>query len=411
MAPRAKSATSPKAKRVRRKCSHPSCPNRVVQGGVCVTHGAKRKMCHHPGCDKAVKLAGYCSTHGPARKKCDAPGCTRVAVQGGKCLSHGAKRRVCKFPNERCDKNAIVGGMCKKHYDMMKDANGLLDTFAGGTCVQIQGSRSGESDGTECSEMSGYSYGHPVQMNGYEENKPPAVAMMQPPPVHQSQQVYYQAMPPAYASMNPAMNVQAPCQESAPLPVTYKPPLKKKNKHHRHQRGLSIFEEMGTVDAIINSGAASQQQVILPSAVAPAAPAPQSAAYGYPTPETDAEAQMMPPPPPPKSLPQVPTVSSLNGSSTRTPAPQVSYADSAAACHPTKPTTKPTEEEYYSPTIAIFEQMIKAFDFKEWNRCAVVRKLFEQSIDLTHESVLNYALSKQKPENPFKKGNNIYNFF
>ena len=62
-------------------------------------------------------------------------------------------------------------------------------------------------------------------------------------------------------------------------------------------------------------------------------------------------------------------------------------------------------------SIERFEQMIKAFDFKEWDRCAVVRKLFEQSIELTHESVQNYALSKHKPENPFKKGNNIYNFF
>lgn len=62
-------------------------------------------------------------------------------------------------------------------------------------------------------------------------------------------------------------------------------------------------------------------------------------------------------------------------------------------------------------SIERFEQMIKAFNFKEWNRCAVVIDLFEQSIELTHKSVLNFSVSKQKPENPFKKGNNIYNFF
>lgn len=343
--------SGPKPKRIRRKCSHSGCPNRVVQGGVCVTHGAKRKMCNHPGCDKAVKLAGYCSTHGPARKKCAQQGCTRVAVQGGKCLSHGAKRRVCKFPNEECNKNAIVGGMCKKHYDMMKDANGLLDTF--GACVPIVGSGSGESEGHP---SVGYQQQRGDVMQGYQENVEPAASYPPlPPPVQQPmQQVYYhQPMPPhVHHNMPPAMNMQPPHQEATPMQVTYKPPTKKKNKHPRHQRGLSIFEDMGTVDAIINSGA-SQQGVILPEAAPPAPPT-----YGYPTHENQ-EAASMPPPPPPRSLPQVPQVSTLS-SSTRTPAPQVSFADSATAVHPTKPATKPAEEEYFSPTIAIFEQMIKA---------------------------------------------------
>ena len=84
-------STQTKPKRIHRKCSAPDCTNQVVQGGVCVTHGAKRKLCSYPNCNKAVKLAGFCSTHGPARKKCDDPGCSRVAVQAGKCLSHGAR--------------------------------------------------------------------------------------------------------------------------------------------------------------------------------------------------------------------------------------------------------------------------------------------------------------------------------
>ena len=54
-----------KPKGVRRKCSHPTCDNLVMHGGVCVTHGARRKGCAHPGCEKAVKLAGYCSMHDP----------------------------------------------------------------------------------------------------------------------------------------------------------------------------------------------------------------------------------------------------------------------------------------------------------------------------------------------------------
>ncbi|KAL7487005.1 hypothetical protein ACHAW6_012614 [Cyclotella cf. meneghiniana] len=382
MTPKSKQAssstTSPrKTKRLRRKCSHPSCPNRVVQGGVCVTHGAKRKMCLHPGCDKAVKLAGYCSTHGPARRKCDAVGCTRVAVQGGKCLSHGAKRRVCKFPGDSCNKNAIVGGMCKKHYDLMKDANGLLDSL--GTCVAIEGSGSGDSEGTEVSDspVYGHASGDVLGYHAQDQTqaKPPAVVVL--PPVAPAQETH----PPLndntslvhLGGINTAPVVDMPPQvhEAASIPTSVqypKPPPKKKHKHPRHQRGLSIFEEMQTVDAIINSGAENQQGVILPETVAPAPapPAPQAnLSYGYPTTGHPNEASMMPPPPP-QSLPHVPVVSALSASA-NTPAPQVSFADSAITNQQNNPSlpSKPSEEEYYSPTIAIFEQMIKASEVIE----------------------------------------------
>ena len=102
-------------KRQRRKCSMPDCPNRVVQGGFCISHGAKRKTCAHPGCEKNVKAKGFCSTHGPARKRCNAEGCAKVAVQGGRCIAHGAKKKVCAYSD--CAKQAILGGMCKKHHD------------------------------------------------------------------------------------------------------------------------------------------------------------------------------------------------------------------------------------------------------------------------------------------------------
>eukprot|EP00977_Amphora_coffeiformis_P024051 scaffold14974_cov195-Amphora_coffeaeformis.AAC.58 len=103
------------SKRVRRKCTVQGCGNRVVQGGLCISHGAKRKTCKHPGCNKNVKKAGLCSTHGPARKRCDHPGCPKVAVQGGRCISHGAKKKLCCVAD--CSKQAILAGMCKKHHD------------------------------------------------------------------------------------------------------------------------------------------------------------------------------------------------------------------------------------------------------------------------------------------------------
>lgn len=108
------------SKRVRRKCTINGCPNRVVQGGLCISHGAKRKTCKHPGCNKNVKKAGLCSTHGPARKRCEVADCQKVAVQGGRCIAHGAKKKLCIV--EACTKQAILGGMCKKHHDQSLEA-------------------------------------------------------------------------------------------------------------------------------------------------------------------------------------------------------------------------------------------------------------------------------------------------
>lgn len=113
-----KLASGGTSKRTRRKCNIAGCPNRVVQGGLCISHGARRKTCKHPGCNKNVKKAGLCSTHGPARKRCDAPGCSKVAVQGGRCIAHGAKKKLCSV--EDCDKQAILSGMCKRHHDDAK---------------------------------------------------------------------------------------------------------------------------------------------------------------------------------------------------------------------------------------------------------------------------------------------------
>lgn len=57
-------ATTAKVKPIKRSCSVVGCTNGVVQGGVCVSHGAKRRMCLFPGCTKSSKCAGLCSKHG-----------------------------------------------------------------------------------------------------------------------------------------------------------------------------------------------------------------------------------------------------------------------------------------------------------------------------------------------------------
>lgn len=113
--------SSSSSKRARRKCTIAACNNRVVQGGLCIAHGAKRKICSIVGCHKNVKKAGLCSAHGPARKRCEIDGCMKVCVQGGKCIAHGAKKKLCKVTN--CQKQSILSGMCKKHHD---EHNGIV---------------------------------------------------------------------------------------------------------------------------------------------------------------------------------------------------------------------------------------------------------------------------------------------
>eukprot|EP00978_Attheya_sp_CCMP212_P010781 scaffold26263_cov48-Attheya_sp.AAC.3 len=109
------------SRRLRRKCTAGNCPNRVVQGGLCISHGARRKTCSMTGCDKNVKKAGLCSSHGPARKRCEAGGCDKVSVQGGRCISHGAKKKTCS--KGECKKQAVVYGMCKRHHDQAVSDN------------------------------------------------------------------------------------------------------------------------------------------------------------------------------------------------------------------------------------------------------------------------------------------------
>ncbi len=125
------------SKRVRRKCTHDGCTNRVVQGGVCIQHGAKRKICGYEGCTKHVKKAGMCSTHGPARKRCEFEGCGKVAVQGGRCIAHGAKKRLCSFEN--CEKQAILSGMCKKHHDQSQANSESFGQYSANQCCMAVG--------------------------------------------------------------------------------------------------------------------------------------------------------------------------------------------------------------------------------------------------------------------------------
>ncbi|KAL7444804.1 hypothetical protein ACHAXM_009438 [Skeletonema potamos] len=334
MAPRSSTSTD-KPKRVRRKCTAPGCDNRVVQGGVCVTHGAKRKLCSYAGCSKAVKLAGFCSSHGPTRKKCDyidpssGGPCTRVAVQGGRCLSHGARRRFCAFPGkEVCTKNAVAGGYCKKHHDLVQDASGML---------VLQSSPSIKSDSGDVIKTNTFCMS--VGAGGSVISGGASAASISDQSVASS------------AATGMLFRGGMGHEDRPPLLLEYehqvksRAPEKPSPKPH-HKRGLSIFDEMQTVDAIISTAAA------------------EGMASQHKKVKQAPEQSYLPPP------------QQQYADSTKTPHTLVTFADGTRLSQEAPVTAKPTSQENpediclqnssctcsscRSPTLAIFDQMIQA---------------------------------------------------
>lgn len=77
------------------KCKVEGCTKNVVNSGVCLEHGAKKKIhyCKHPsGCTKQVQRQGLCAAHGgrsyKPKEKCEIDGCTNIADSRGKCRTH-----------------------------------------------------------------------------------------------------------------------------------------------------------------------------------------------------------------------------------------------------------------------------------------------------------------------------------
>eukprot|EP00985_Skeletonema_marinoi_P006960 scaffold3041_cov127-Skeletonema_marinoi.AAC.1 len=61
--------TAAKKKKYRKpQCSHPSCPNRVMNQGVCARHGARVRTCSIPDCTKYAQKGGVCIRHGAVKE-------------------------------------------------------------------------------------------------------------------------------------------------------------------------------------------------------------------------------------------------------------------------------------------------------------------------------------------------------
>ena len=96
-----------------KRCSREGCTNHVINGGVCVRHGAKVKRCSYDGCTNNAIKGGVCVKHGATLKRCSKEGCTNKVVQDGVCIRHGAKHKRCS--SQGCTNQAIKGGVCWRH--------------------------------------------------------------------------------------------------------------------------------------------------------------------------------------------------------------------------------------------------------------------------------------------------------
>ncbi|KAH9116155.1 hypothetical protein LEN26_003813, partial [Aphanomyces euteiches] len=90
----------------RSKCSVEGCPFRVRSGGVCATHGVKRKprVCRVPDCEKSGQSHGYCIKHGGVQR-CKVAGCTTFARTRGVCFRHN---RLFKTKTAEKDMEALA---------------------------------------------------------------------------------------------------------------------------------------------------------------------------------------------------------------------------------------------------------------------------------------------------------------
>jgi len=86
------SSNNTKKKKYRKpQCSHPSCPNRVMNRGVCARHGARVRTCSIVDCTKYAQKGGLCIRHGAVKeyKRCIVGGCkSRPVGKEGVCARH-----------------------------------------------------------------------------------------------------------------------------------------------------------------------------------------------------------------------------------------------------------------------------------------------------------------------------------
>eukprot|EP00984_Skeletonema_dohrnii_P017541 scaffold8007_cov78-Skeletonema_dohrnii-CCMP3373.AAC.5 len=116
------STTAAKKKKYRKpQCSHPSCPNRVMNQGVCARHGARVRTCSIPDCTKYAQKGGVCIRHGAVKeyKRCLVGGCkSRPVGKEGVCARHVG---VCLVVGESGGPNLALAGTAGQEQQLAQD--------------------------------------------------------------------------------------------------------------------------------------------------------------------------------------------------------------------------------------------------------------------------------------------------
>jgi len=90
-----------------KQCSHEGCNNKVAEGGVYISHGAKVKRWCHEGCSNGAVVRGVCVTHGTKVKRCTTrdvttmPGMEEFVPLMAQRGNSAASRGVPNKPNRR----------------------------------------------------------------------------------------------------------------------------------------------------------------------------------------------------------------------------------------------------------------------------------------------------------------------
>ena len=259
--PRSPPETSPSASETK---SNNVMTRKQIIGG---TSKRQRRKCHVADCTNRVVQGGLCISHGAKRKKCGHPGCNKHVKKAGMCSTHGPARKRCEVEGcskvsvqggrciahgakkklcsvEKCAKQAILSGMCKKHHDQEREQN-FHSSASSQYCIPVDGVNVTKENEGNSPDVSGVS-GSFVS-NG-------AVASSS----HRRGLSIFQDMSTvdtiigAPPSSNSEGNDESAVSHSTQQYASRSSMNSSKGKNHN--RGLSIFSEDAVQDKIVRNG-------------------------------------------------------------------------------------------------------------------------------------------------------------
>jgi len=93
---------------------------------VCVKHGTKKKQCSREGCTNQAQIGEVCIRHGAINVDMNAPlRSAQILLQGGVCMKHGARVKQCS--SDGCTNHARCGEVCIRHMGQRSNDAAMKD--------------------------------------------------------------------------------------------------------------------------------------------------------------------------------------------------------------------------------------------------------------------------------------------